>query len=32
MTKREKKAINRKRMARKTRREQQRAGIFKRKT
>lgn len=32
MTKRDKKDINRKKIARKTRREQQRAGIFKKKT
>ena len=32
MTKRDKKNINRKKIARRTRREQQRAGIFKKKT
>ena len=32
MTKRDKKNINKKKMARRTRREQQRAGIFKKKT
>ncbi len=32
LTKREQKEVNRKRMAKKTRKEQQRAGIFKKKT
>lgn len=32
LTKREKKDVNRKRMAKKTRKEQQKAGIFKKKT
>lgn len=32
LTKREKKNVNRKRIAKKTRKEQQRAGIFKKKT